>query len=77
MIGVFNRLQHVVCEVGTCTWKASHTEHIMVVPGDPSLKNERHHIDVVLCERHDREFQETGLVGIVTAYGDTIAESGC
>ena len=75
MIGVRNRVSHVVCEVGTCTWRATHTELTTVIPGDPRLQNERHFIDVVLCQRHDEDFQENGLIGTVTAYGDTIIEN--
>ncbi len=76
MIGVMNRLQHVVCEVGVCTWTATHTEYVNVIPGDPALRHERHAIDIVLCRRHDEQFQRSGLVGVVTAYGDEIAEIG-
>lgn len=44
----------------------------MVISGDPSLKDERHAIDVVLCQTHDEAFQRTRLLGVVTAYGDQI-----
>jgi hypothetical protein len=72
MIGVHNRLPHVVCEVGTCFVQAAFTEDITVIPGDPALKHERHHVDIVLCRRHEERFQRGGLTGIVTAYGDQI-----
>jgi hypothetical protein len=74
MIGVLNRLPHVACEVGTCFTTAACTEYITVVPGNPDLRNERHQIDIVLCQRHDSEFQRNGLVGVITAYGDEVAE---
>ena len=74
MIGVINRIPGVVCEVGTCFVKASHSEDVMVIPGDPSFKHERHAIDVVLCQRHDEQFHRDGLVGTITAYGDETAE---
>jgi hypothetical protein len=72
MIGVKNRVQDVICEVGTCFVKASHSEDVTVIPGDSSLKDERHAIDVVLCQRHDAQFQSDGLIGTITAYGDEI-----
>jgi hypothetical protein len=75
MIGILHRLPHVVCEVGTCTWRANHTEYVTVIPGDPSLKDERHRIDVVLCQRHDEEFENNGLMGVITAHGDTITKA--
>lgn len=74
MVGVLNRVPHVVCEVGTCFTTAAFTEYIIVVPGDPALKNQRHAIDIVLCRRHDSEFQRNGLTGVITAYGDEIME---
>lgn len=74
MVGVLNRLPHVVCEVGTCFTTAAFTEYIVVAPGDPDLRNERHAIDIVLCHRHDADFQRSGLVGVITAYGDEITE---
>lgn len=77
MIGVMNRVsQHVICEVAPCTWKATHTEYVTVIPSDPRLRNERHAIDVVLCWRHDHEFNLNGLDGVMTAHGDTITEPG-
>jgi hypothetical protein len=57
-----------------CTWTATHTEYVSVIPGDPALRHERHDIDIVLCRKHDEEFQRSGLLGVVTAYGDEIAE---
>lgn len=74
MIGVYNRLSGVVCEVGTCLWTATHTELVTVIPGDPRFEAERHAISVVLCRRHDETFGENGLIGVVTAHGDTITE---
>jgi hypothetical protein len=74
MIGVVNRLPGVVCEVGNCNFTASFTEYVSVIPGAPALRDERHDIDVVLCQRHDEEFQANALMGVVTAYGDTITE---
>jgi hypothetical protein len=75
MIGVQNRLPGMrVCEVGTCLMAAGFTEQIRVIPGDPALGDQRHDNDIVLCQRHDEEFQTSGLVGIVTAYGDTITK---
>jgi len=74
MVGVLNRLPHVVCEVGTCFSAAAFTEYISVIPGNPDLRNERHAIDIVLCQRHDADFQRIGLVGVITAYGDEITE---
>ena len=41
MIGVPNRVPHVVCEVGTCFVEAAFTEHITVIPGNPDLRHER------------------------------------
>jgi len=49
MIGLLNRLPHVVCEVGICTWTATHTEYVTVIPDNLKLKNERRSIDIVLC----------------------------
>jgi len=72
MNGVQNRVPHVICEVGICTIEASFTEWITVIPGDPRLKDERHKIDIALCDGHEEQFQRTGLAGIVTAYGDQI-----
>lgn len=76
MIGVINRLAGVKCEVGTCFLDATHTEDVVVIPGDPSLRDERHAINIVLCKRHDEEFQRSGLIGTITAYGDQIREDG-
>jgi hypothetical protein len=76
MIGVVNRIANVVCEVGTCFTVAAHTEYVTVIPGDPNLRNERHQIDIALCQRHDSDFQQNGLVGIVTAYGDRVVAVG-
>jgi len=76
MIGIQNRLLGTrVCEVGTCLMAAGFTEKIRVVPGNPALRDERHDTDIVLCQPHDEEFQANGLMGVVTAYGDTITES--
>jgi hypothetical protein len=72
MIGVFNRLPGVVCEIATCTFRAAFTEHILVIPGNPDLCKEQPELDVVLCQIHEREYQSTGLAGVVTAHGDTI-----
>jgi hypothetical protein len=72
MLGVTNRLPHVVCEVGTCFTVATCTEYVTVIPGNPALRNERHAVDIVLCQRHDSDFQLSALVGIITAYGDEI-----
>jgi hypothetical protein len=74
MNGVPNRLPGVMCEVGTCYFRAAFTEHVNVIPGDPALRDQRHQIDVVLCQRPNEEFETDGLMGIVTAYGDTITE---
>ena len=74
MVGVMNRLPHVVCEVGTCFTAAAFTEYITVIPGDPALRDERHQIDLVLCHRHDADFERSGLVGVITAHGDEIVE---
>ena len=75
MIGVQNRLPGTrVCEVGTCYFTAAFTEYVNVIPGDPALRDQLHDTDVVLCQRHDEEFQANGLMGVVTAYGDTITE---
>ena len=72
MLGVLNRLPHVVCEVGTCFTAAAYTEYVTVIPGNPDLRNERHQIDIVLCRQHEMEFQQSGLRGTVTAYGDQV-----
>lgn len=72
MIGVHNRLRGVKCEVGTCFLDAVFTEYVLVIPGDRDLSHERHHIDIVLCYRHDQQFSRDGLSGVVTAYGDEI-----
>jgi hypothetical protein len=53
---------------------AGFTEQIRVIPGDPALRDQRHDNDIVLCQLHDEEFQINGLIGIVTAYGDTITK---
>jgi len=74
MNGVFNRLPGTKCEVGTCYLDAAFTEHIRVIPGNQALRDERHDIDIVLCQRHDEQFRRDGLVGTVTAYGDQITE---
>jgi hypothetical protein len=73
MIGVINRIPGVICEVGTCLVKASHSEDVMVVPWNSDLRNERHAVDIVLCNQHDKQFQVGGLVGTITAYGDEVA----
>jgi hypothetical protein len=73
MTGVKNRVPGVVCEVGTCVLQAAFTEFVRVIPGNPELRDQRHDIDLVLCHRHEAEFQENGLLGTVTAYGDEIA----
>lgn len=72
MTGVHNRLAGVICEVGTCCVRAAFTEFVMVIPGEPDLKTERHHVDIVLCQRHESEFQDSGLLGTITAYGDEV-----
>ena len=72
MTGIQNRLSGVVCEVGTCVLQAAFTEFVSVIPGNPELRDQRHEIDVVLCHRHDAEFQENRLIGTITAYGDKI-----
>jgi hypothetical protein len=53
---------------------AGFTEQIRVIPCDPALRDQRHDNDIVLCQRHEEEFQTSGLIGVVTAYGDTIIE---
>jgi hypothetical protein len=75
MTGIINRVQGACCEVGTCFLTAQFTEFVRVVPGDPNRRNERHASDIVVCWKHEAEFQHNGLVGVVTAYGDTIAQS--
>lgn len=74
MTGIHNRLPDMICEVGTCFKRASFSEWVTVIPGDPALRHERHQIDIVLCHQHEAEFQESGLLGTVTAYGDQVAE---
>lgn len=37
-------------------------------------RHERRSIDIVLCPQHDEQFQTSGLMGVVTAYGDLISE---
>ena len=74
MIGIVNRLPGVVCEVGTCFVTAIHSEDVVVSPWDPTVRHERRAIDIVLCQRHDEQFQQDGLVGTITAHGDEIAE---
>jgi hypothetical protein len=76
MPGISNQVPHLVCEVGTCFAQAVFIEGITVIHGDPALKHERHHVDIVLCHRHEERFQQDGLTGIVTAYGDQVAEPG-
>jgi len=51
---------------------AGFTEQIRVIPGDAAFRDKQHDIDIVLCRQHDEQFQQDGLVGIVTAYGDQI-----
>ena len=72
MVGVSNRIAGVKCEVGTCFVTATHMEWTTVIPGDSSLRHERHRIDVALCRMHDAQFQDDGLNGVITAYGDEI-----
>lgn len=74
MLGVMNRLPHVVCEVGTCCWTATHMEYVAVVPWNGDSERERCDIDIALCSRHDQQFQLDGLVGTITAYGDRVLE---
>lgn len=73
MIGIHTRLPGVKCEIGTCLVEAAYTENIIVIPGSRALRNERHSIDIVLCRRHDDQFNRDGLSGTITAYGDEIA----
>lgn len=72
MTGIVNRLPGVKCEVGTCFTDAAFTQFITVIPWDPALKDDRREIDIVLCRRHDEQFQRDGLAGIGTAHGDQI-----
>ncbi|HUD98255.1 MAG TPA: hypothetical protein VMR62_01685 [Bryobacteraceae bacterium] len=72
MIGVLNRLPHVVCEVGTRFAGTAFTELVTVIPGDPARKTERHLVDMVLCQRQESESKDTELIGIVTAYGEKV-----
>lgn len=74
MIGVTNRVSGVICEIGTCFVRATHSEDVVVIPWDPALRHERHTIDIVLCQRHDQQFQVDGLLGAMTAHGDEVAE---
>ncbi len=74
MVGVINRIPHVVCEAGTCFSLAAFTEYVTVIPGNSDLRDQRHQIEVVLCRQHEAEFQRCGLIGTVTAHGDEIAE---
>jgi len=74
MTGVVNRIPNVICEVGTCTWSATHSEYITVVRWNGDRVRERCEMDIALCQRHDAQFQRDGLVGTVTAYGDQIME---
>jgi hypothetical protein len=74
MIGVINRIPGVICEVGTCLIRATHSEDVVVIPDNPALRHERHIIGVVLCQRHEEQFQQDGLIGTLTAYGDEISE---
>lgn len=69
---VSNRIPGVKCEIGTCLWDAAFTEHVIVIPGNPDMKHERHYIDIVFCRCHDEEFELNGLAGRITAYGDEI-----
>jgi hypothetical protein len=55
-------------------WVATHSEDVVVIPGNASLRHERHAIDIVLCQRHDEQLQIDGLIGTITAYGDEVAE---
>jgi hypothetical protein len=52
--------------------EAAFTENITVILGDPALKHERHHVDIVLCQRHEERFERDGLAGTITAYGDQV-----
>ena len=74
MADFLNRLPGVKCEIGTCCTDAVFREFIAVIPDNPALKQERRAIDIVLCRSHDEQFHLDGLVGIITAYGDEIAE---
>ena len=74
MVGVINRVPHVVCEVGTCFTVAAFTEYVTVIPSNPDLRDQRHQIDIVLCHQHETEYQRRGLVGTITAHGDEVAE---
>ena len=74
MLGVQNRIGKVVCEVGECCWTATHMEYVTVVPWDGDSERERCDIDIALCRRHDQQFQQHGLIGTITAYGDQVVE---
>jgi hypothetical protein len=75
MIRVYNRLWGVEYAVGTRGVEAAFTEYKRVDPGDLSLRNESHAVDILLCQRHDGEFRKKVLTGIVAACGDTIMEA--
>jgi len=72
MTGILNRIPGVKCEVGTCFAEAVCAEFVAVIPGEPALRDERHHIDVALCRPHDDILRRGGLIGALTAYGDRI-----
>ena len=73
MVGVINRVPNVVCEVGTCFTVAAFTEYVFVIPASSDLRDQRHQVDIVLCHQHEDEFQQSGLIGTITAHGDEIA----
>lgn len=73
MQGVVNRIPNAICEVGTCFTVAAFSEYVTVIPGNPDLRNERHQIDIALCRQHETAFQQSGLIGTITAHGDQVA----
>ena len=72
MVGVLNRVPHMVFEVGTCFVEAAFTERISVIPGDLALRQERHQI--VLCDQHGADSKKSRLLGTITAYGEQVAQ---
>ena len=74
MVGVISRLPGLICEVGMCFVRASHSEDVIEIPNNSSLRHERRTIGIVLCQRHNQQFQRDGLVGTITAHGDEIVE---
>jgi len=61
MTAVHNRLSGSRREVGTYSLTAVSTERVKVILGDSALRDQRHNIDIVLPQPHDKGFMAWGL----------------